>query len=572
MERGEERNRGSRADHLFIVFFGGSVVLLIIFITILASVPPVSKDALVHHLAIPKLYLKHGGIYEIPFMPFSYYPMNLDLLYLVPLYFGNDIIPKFMHFSFALLTGWLLFGYLRRRLNTTYALLGAILFLSIPVIVKLSITVYVDLGLVFFSTAALLLVLKWLERGFSPKYLFFSAVFSGLAMGTKYNGMVAFFLLSLFVPFMYSRFAQDEKGRFFKSIGYGLLFVVIGLLVFSPWVIRNYAWTNNPVFPLYDHWFNPQKGEVKKSIGIFAYRALMYGEPWWEIVLLPVRVFFEGKDGSPQYFDGKLNPFLFFLPFFAFFQTRRDPVRVRIEKKILLAYTVLFFAFALFGSGFRIRYIAPVIPALVILSVFGVRKMVEAIRKSGKGAFRSTALLAFLLMVTVSLGLNLRYIIGQYRYVAPFDYLTGRLSRDQYIARYRPEYRAMQYINRHLPTDALILFIFLGNRGYYCERRYLFDMQNNKSTLQRIAESAEGYEDIAVGLKKMGVTHLFMHSGIFAKWAEITFDEKRQELLKGFFEKYAKLGYSQSGYTLYILSQIASPSAPPFASTMSSSP
>ncbi len=54
---------------------------LIASIVVLSAVPPVSKDELVHHLAVPKLYLKHGGMYEIPFMPFSYYPMNLDLLY-----------------------------------------------------------------------------------------------------------------------------------------------------------------------------------------------------------------------------------------------------------------------------------------------------------------------------------------------------------------------------------------------------------------------------------------------------------------------------------------------------------
>ena len=80
------------------------LAVLVVSIVILSCVPPVSKDALVHHLAVPKLYLKHGGMYEIPFMPFSYYPMNLDLIYLIPLYFGNDILPKFIHFSFALLT------------------------------------------------------------------------------------------------------------------------------------------------------------------------------------------------------------------------------------------------------------------------------------------------------------------------------------------------------------------------------------------------------------------------------------------------------------------------------------
>ena len=80
----------------------GLLVSLIVSIIILSCVPPVSKDALIHHLAVPKLYLKHGGVYEIPFMVFSYYPMNLDLIYMIPLYFGNDIAPKFVHFLFPL--------------------------------------------------------------------------------------------------------------------------------------------------------------------------------------------------------------------------------------------------------------------------------------------------------------------------------------------------------------------------------------------------------------------------------------------------------------------------------------
>ena len=161
------------------------IFALIVSVFLLALVPPISKDALTHHLAVPKLYLKKGGIYEIPFMPYSYYPMNLDLLYLIPLYFGCDIIPKLVHFVFALLTAWLIYDYLRRRLGSVYAALGSLFFLSIPIIVKLSITVYVDLGLIFFSTAAFLLLFKWREREFRPKYLIYSAVFCGLAMGTK---------------------------------------------------------------------------------------------------------------------------------------------------------------------------------------------------------------------------------------------------------------------------------------------------------------------------------------------------------------------------------------------------
>jgi Kef-type K+ transport system membrane component KefB len=49
-----------------------SIILLILLFALIASiivlslVPPVAKDELVHHLAVPKLYLKHGGMYEIP--------------------------------------------------------------------------------------------------------------------------------------------------------------------------------------------------------------------------------------------------------------------------------------------------------------------------------------------------------------------------------------------------------------------------------------------------------------------------------------------------------------------------
>ena len=82
-------------------------------VLILGSVPPISRDALNHHLAIPKMYLLHGGMYEIPSMHYSYFPMNVDLLYLLPLYFKNEIAAKYIHFFFALLTAGLLYRYLK---------------------------------------------------------------------------------------------------------------------------------------------------------------------------------------------------------------------------------------------------------------------------------------------------------------------------------------------------------------------------------------------------------------------------------------------------------------------------
>jgi len=138
------------STHRYIFILLAALILLVVCIGVMATVPPVSRDALTHHLAVPKIWVEDGLFMELPSIPFSYYPMNLDLLYMLPLSWGNDIVPKYIHFAFALLTALLLYVHLKRRLGHVYGLLGALFFLSIPVIVKLSTTVYVDLGLIFF--------------------------------------------------------------------------------------------------------------------------------------------------------------------------------------------------------------------------------------------------------------------------------------------------------------------------------------------------------------------------------------------------------------------------------------
>jgi len=359
----------------------GMIIVLVLSITLLAWVPPVSRDALIHHLAIPKLWIEHGGIYEIPESSFSYYPMNLDLLYTVPLLFDNDILPKFIHFIFGLLTGWLVYRYLEKRISRTYGLIGALFFLSIPIVVKLCITVYVDLGLVFFSTAALLQVLDWIDSRYALKNLFLAAIFCGLALGTKYNALVVFFLLSVSIPFCYLRLSRGNKQSQLKAIGYGLMFVAVSLFIFSPWMIKNYLWTKNPVYPLYNSWFDkkpepfdisatPDNASAVASIdnpdkigwGHFTTRKFVYQESLKEILTIPLRIFFQGRDDDPKFFDGKLNPFLLLLPFFAFLNLRHGPDHFRTEKIFLLTFCILYLLITFLQTDMRIRYIAPIIP------------------------------------------------------------------------------------------------------------------------------------------------------------------------------------------------------------------
>jgi len=560
------------------------IAALIGSIVILASVPPISRDALTHHLAVPKLYLNHGGIYEIPFITFSYYPMNLDLLYMVPLYWGNDIIPKFIHFVFALLTAWLIFNYLRQRTDTVWAFFGALFFLSLPVIVKLSITVYVDLGLVFFSTAAILMLMRWLESRFQINFLLLAAICCGLALGTKYNGLIVFFILTLFIPFAFigksknllnrnqPEYKSSSLKNQFKALGYGAIFCATALLVFSPWMMRNYAWKGNPVYPLYHHLFNrqnivvtdPVNGEAKigsrpdqspkaKSTatkwGPFAIRKAVYNESWWEIALIPVRIFFQGQDDNPKFFDGQLNPFLFLLPFFAFLQLRNNPPVLKTEKKIWIFFSILFILYAFFQTDMRIRYIAPVIPPLVILATLGLQQITTILaRRWSKGNEWMLPAAIFIMVVAIFV-VNFAYIVKQFHHVAPFSYIGQRIDRDTYIARYRPEHTIYRYANKHLPDKVKILGLFLGNRGYYCDR----DLRFGNNLFRQIIKGADSAAIIRAQLQKRGYTHLMVRYDLFSRWEDKQFDDNEKLILAAFTRQYLKSLISEDGYGLFEL-------------------
>lgn len=531
------------------------IAVVVTLIAMMASVPPVSRDALIHHLAIPKLYLRHGGMFEIPDFSYSYYPMNLELLYLIPLYFKNDILPKFIHFAFALVAALMIFRYLKRRINTEYALLGSLFFLSIPIIVCQSSTVYVDLGLVCFLFAALTYIFKWVEYNFKWKYLVISAVFCGLALGTKYNGLIGLFLLALFVPFVYARYHANKLHHAGKSIGYSAVYILVALIVFSPWMVRNMLWTGNPVYPLYNSVFNSSVAstgivdedgpETSSSMSPFQIRRFLYGESGWEIAIIPLRVFFQGRDNDPKYFDGRANPFLLLLPIFAFFGIRSSSQQVKTEKFMMLGFSVLFLLFACAQTVIRIRYFAPIFPPLVVLAMFGLHHLQENLLSQNSQISGFVKRLTAFAIIFVMLGLNVKYMVERFAVVHPRGYLTGKVSRDEYIQKFCPEYASMQYANLNLSKNDRILGIYIGKRSYYSD----IDIAFSLDMLQKMAAKAKSPRDIAEGLRERGITYLLVNYELFNFWVQ-QYSLHEKQMLKDFFEKYTVREFSKDGYGL----------------------
>ncbi len=497
------------------------ILLFLILEFLLALTPPIARDALIHHLAIPKLWLIHGGFYETPWAEYSYYPMNLSLLYLIPLYFGNDIIPNFIHLAFGIGTGALLYDYLNKRCGQLAGLLGALLFISLPIILRTATTAYVDVGLVFFVTLSSLAFLYWRDAKYKNNgWLLISAAAMGLALGTKYSALPAWFFLTLAVVFIYSR----DTGRQGKALQYGLLSFLVSLAVFSPWMMKNALLTGNPLFPLYKSVFGAGGASslsfssvVSSDVGwgVFRIRQILYGDSFWETLLIPLRFFLQGQDNTPRYFDGVLNPVLPFLVPFAFMNGK-----LKMEKLFFLTFAVFFILLAFFTDKHRIRYILPAVPLVIILTVVGLNNVFNWIMNQ-KRTWRSLGLTVFVFVLAGMVGFNAVYAKNYFMQIAPVDYVVNKESRDQFISRHVANYPAVQFINRHTPENSKILLILLAGRGYYLDRPYEENASFGMNIIHHLVSSSqEGEEAFRKYLRSLNCTHILIRQDLFHQFVQ----------------------------------------------------
>jgi hypothetical protein len=141
---------------------------------VLTLTPEIGRDALIYHLAAPKLYLLHHGFYFIPGNAFTGF-------------LQNDILAKAMNYTLlcGILLGMSLFA--RHVLqNQQFPGISMMIFLSIPSVFAISHTAYNDLFVTFFTLAALYSFSRWSEHRLAA-WLILCGIFSGSAAACKYT-------------------------------------------------------------------------------------------------------------------------------------------------------------------------------------------------------------------------------------------------------------------------------------------------------------------------------------------------------------------------------------------------
>ena len=519
------------------IWFG--ILAILIAEILLGLLPPTSRDELTHHLAIPKLYADAGRIVEVPMAPYSYYPMLVDMLYTPWIYWGYDFVPKWIHALYGALTGLLLYAYLAWRMNAVYGLLGTFFFLSTPVILRLSQWGYIDLGITFYTTAALLMLLRWREDRNAFGALALAGLSLGFALATKPNGLVAALIITMLFALV---LAKPPRQSFFGSVRETVLFGVLSVLPFLPWLGKNWWQTGNPFYPFFPSLFRAQAGVGLDAasftgIGIFDKRELLYGEDVWKIAALPLRLFFSGQDDNPQFFDGVLTPILILLLPWAFQGKWSE------DKKLLAGFSLLTLLYGIFLVDLRVRYVLPIVPPLVILLVYGVFNIYTRIK-------RPAILFGVLLLFVAWHGAFLwKYVAA----AAPWPYLVGAESRDDYLTRMLPEYPAFRYINRETPANAKIYLLFVGRRAYYCQRDYFHDAGELPGFLLGAIRNAKGTDQLAQSLRQQQITHLMIREDLLTGFLSNNLTAEQARLWNEFAANKLRLNFREQGHAVYQL-------------------
>jgi hypothetical protein len=221
-------------------------------------------------------------------------------------------------------------------------------------------------------------------------------------------------------------------------------------------------------------------------------------------------------------------------------------VQTKNEKNLLLAFIILFLLISFFRTSIRIRYIVPVLPALIILSTAGLHKLAGLTKDIYTPVFRRCGTVLLPATMLALFGINALYLVNQFRVVDPISYLSGRVKREDYISRFRPEYPVMKFANLHLTDNDKIMGLYLGNRRYYCDRDIVFGEGLITRSVILSSSAGELFKDI----KNDGFTHVIVHLDLLKDWLG-TLNERERALFVEFFNRYLHILDKNLPYVLF---------------------
>lgn len=431
------------------------ITLLYIIIQLLNCMTPVTNgDSIAWYLSVPKHFLENHGILNrqlVEDYSSSNLPQNLYMLSVLGMTLRSEILSQ-------LILGWLMsilallaiYVAIKSFTSRRVAFLAAALFYTMPTLSWLIYSAKMDLGYVMFELCFWSLLLKWFLAK-EDSILYISAIFLGLAIGSKYHSLLALAVVSIGI-FIY--FLANRLG-FQKAFTTTFIFGIISLTLGSPSLIKNLYLTGDPFYPMF------KGGGFVKGEGFDLYKSV-FDLPEFIYAM----VFGKQFVMAPLYMaDEPLGflPFIFF-PFLSIRELRKYKAIITIAS-VFIILIVLAVMFSVWPFP---RHILPAVGLLIIFSAVGART---------RSSLSSRSLLGF--AIALVLLYQVFYLAIPYYSRDKVDYLIGKMSKSEYLSNNIFDKPGGTHINSKMlsyvasmPKDTRILALDDGN-GYYVSRPFL---------------------------------------------------------------------------------------------------
>lgn len=492
--------------------------------------PPTSWDALAYHLPIPKQYAESHGISFIPSMAMKQCSIGMEMLSCAALSLGIDVLPQLFSYMTEILVVYALFLFVKRNFTEYAARLSVVVMAVMPVALGIGGVTNNDFSVCLFSLLAIVSFFEYRAEKRS-RWLYLMAAFCGFALTAKMTGFITLTWLLLSLLYVSIR---DKEPVPKKTI---LTAAVILILFGSSAYIKNYMWTNNPVFPYLSGIFRGSDAsalsvikkynlEVRMTEGVEATVLNFVRLPYYLIV----------RQERYQY-----QPHYFVMSAAMIFLLRILLVRRRFAfQELHLMLFILYFAVIWFFGGTQLwRFALLVLPFMIFLVV----------KWSLDHDTRKLQVVSLMLLSVNAAPLLAWNVNNQLFGMLSLPSLEKKNAgaRDQYLDKSLDHYNVYKYINETLAPDAKIL-LFREIRGYYLERPYMWGDPLNQSAI--VYEQFPNALALFNHLKKYGITHIVINENIYAP-SPYYYDSAVMTLMYGLIAGYGHELYQHNRVKVY---------------------
>ncbi|MEP6902309.1 MAG: hypothetical protein ABJA66_11195 [Actinomycetota bacterium] len=507
-----------------------ALILFLLVLTLISAIaPPIAKDTLLYHFAVPKNFIAAGNNFVIEGNIASYLALGTEMHVVWAMLLGNlvsvrigEIAAGVTVFAFLPILLLAIYGWSREvGLSKTWAIIAVLLFTSIPTVYHIASSGYIDLALALFVTLAIHSIARWWES-LGNERLVYAAILLGAALAVKLTAVFSIIALML-VGLLRVREVQTEvKPNIAPIFAKGFLAFLAAGILSSPWYLRDWAATGSPVFPFYMNlWKGTATGwDTGRSLLFQAMNSSYGGESKTilDYLITPFSVSLRAQPELSEFFDGVLGiAFLFGIPLIIW-AWRRSFLKTEIKLGLLVAG--LLFLFWLFTSQ-QLRYLLPAFPVLAIAICFS-----GSLLSRENKLFRQTLTAILLIISFVGAGVMLAW----FSIKSPLQVALGGETRDEYLVRNVDYYPYYQIVNTQIPPESKVWLINMRRDSYLLEKPYFSDYIFEDWTLRKIIWESRDVNDLRAKAKQMVVNYILVRHDFLFDYAKSTIvDDKKSE-------------------------------------------